>query len=103
MNIEPKIDAAIQESLVVHDIKYELDKDGRIKVYEFRMDTKARMGMVYTMPSSQIPNDALPYIVPNAEWVLCVFCVNNHAAIIELGINAINGEIKDYYQNIYKN
>ncbi len=49
----------------------------------------------YLLPPDDLPSGALDENIISAPWILCVFSVGPHAAMIEIGAAAIEGEILD--------
>ena len=97
MKLNPKIDKDIQRSLNKAMIKFPTDSNGNILITEYRMDIKAKAGTLYIKPPLLVPGGELPFLVVNAQWIYGVFHLNNQALMIEVGSDAIDGDIKDYY------
>lgn len=96
MKIDPVIDTDIQKSLQEAGIAYPVDRNGRIAVHEFRMDTRAKVGMAYFKASNKVPKGALPFLVISAQWVYGVFHYESKGVAIEVGEKALIGKVVDY-------
>ena len=95
MELEPNIDKDIQTELLSNRITFPIDSQGKIAIHEFRIDTKAKAGMLYILPASQLPRGELPFLVAPADYVYGIFSFEGKAAIIEVSIMALDGEIED--------
>ncbi|MFN8576293.1 MAG: hypothetical protein U0354_05505 [Candidatus Sericytochromatia bacterium] len=97
MKLKSEIDLEIQKELKENNLNFLVDEFNNLKIYEYRMDKNAGIGMLYLVPYFDLPKGKQPYIVISVQWVYCVFYYENKASIIEIGTNAIDGEIIDYY------
>jgi hypothetical protein len=97
MELKPKIDKQIQIELLSNGIAFPVDKRGRIAIHEYRIDTKACVGMLYILPKSELPKGKLPFLVILADHVYGVFYIDGKAAIIEINTMVLDGEIEDWY------
>ncbi|WP_299415061.1 hypothetical protein [Acaryochloris sp. IP29b_bin.148] len=97
MKLKSDIDKDIQLGLIAHGITFPIDDTGKIAIHEFRIDTQARIGMLYILPKTKLPDGALPFLVIPAQYLYGVFHFERQAAIIEIGTMALDGEIEDWY------
>ena len=95
MRLDKDVDAKIRSSLQQHGINVALDSDDRILVHEYRMDPKAKAGMLYLRPKDQVPNGELPFLVTGGRGVYGVFHLDGEAVIIEVGFAAMDEEVSD--------
>jgi hypothetical protein len=97
MELKPRIDKQIQIGLFSNEIRFPVDERGRIAIHEYRIDSKARAGMLYILPKSDLPKGELPFLVILADYVYGVFHIDGKVAIIEVSAMALDGEIEDWY------
>ncbi|MCP3921955.1 MAG: hypothetical protein GY714_05140 [Desulfobacterales bacterium] len=97
MKLKEIIDKCIQKGLRLNKIDFAVDSNNRLLIEEVRVDKKAKAGMLYLVPETTLPKDALPSVVIEAKWVYSVFYHENKAVIIEVSTEALDGEIIDYY------
>jgi hypothetical protein len=97
MELKSRIDKEIQINLLSNGITFPVDANGKISIYEYRMDTTANAGMLYVIPKSELPKGALPFLIFPVDYVYGVFSFDGQAAIIEVSSMALDGEIEDCY------
>ena len=95
MRLDKDVGAQIRSSLHEHGISVVLDSDGRILVHEYRMDPKAKAGMLYLRPEGLLPSGELPFLVTGGRGVYGVFHLDGEAVMIEVGFAAMDGEVVD--------
>ncbi len=94
MKLDKDVEREVRAALAKNGISVALDSDGRILVHEYRMDAKARAGMLYLKPESQIPKGELPFLIGEHRGVYGVFHVDGEAVIIEVSFMAMAAELQ---------